>query len=628
MKDRKHSTSGYVRRTRRPALVYSLVALVVLMLILWRADRLIAARFGAFEPYQQMLWLYRILGLIIVAGLPTIAYLLVLRRGELVSMVDARTSELRAANQQLERQIADRLQTETALRESQQKLQAIFDHAFDGISIYEEIPSDRSHRLIDCNERYAEMAGRTREELLETSETGPFQRKVGPVRSREENLDIRRNKRPYRGTFSWIRPDGKENVVEYSATPIEMEDRPFTVGIDRDITERIKTEQALEAMSREWQTTFDAVTDGLCLLDAEQRVVRHNHAMEALFPAHRGRLTGMHCWELLQNSDRSITACPFESMRESLKRETMELPYEDRVLEISVDPILDDANQLTGAVHLIRDISKRKQTEELLRDYTEQLEDSVEARTKELRDAQDRLIRQERLAVLGELAGGVSHELRTPLGVITNAIYYLNLILHDPSDEVNEYLDMIDTEARNILRIASDLLDYARVRPNAPSPTDLLDLTLDAVNRHPTPESVSLQVDIPNDLPPVLVDRHQMGQVLDNLIANAYQAMPGGGHLTVTSARPGGRRRAELDGAGDDWVEIAVSDTGTGIPQENLERIFEPLFTTRAKGIGLGLAISRKLVEANGGTIRAESTEGTGSRFIVTLPAHRDGTPA
>ncbi len=166
MKDRKHSTSGRSRWTRQPALVYSLVALIVLMLILWQADRLLAARFGAFEPYQQMLWLYRILGLIIVAGLPAIAYLLVLRRGELVSMVEARTSELRAANQQLERQIADRLQTETALRESQQKLQAIFDHAFDGISIYEEIPSDRSHRLIDCNERYAEMAGRTREELL------------------------------------------------------------------------------------------------------------------------------------------------------------------------------------------------------------------------------------------------------------------------------------------------------------------------------------------------------------------------------------------------------------------------------------------------------------------------------
>ncbi len=126
----------------------------------------------------------------------------------------------------------------------------------------------------------------------QTSETGPFQRKVGPVLSREENLDIRRNKRPYRGTFSWIRPDGKENVVEYSATPIEMEDRPFTVGIDRDITERIKTEQALEAMSREWQTTFDAVTDGLCLLDAEQRVVRHNQCYGGVVPGAQGQTDG------------------------------------------------------------------------------------------------------------------------------------------------------------------------------------------------------------------------------------------------------------------------------------------------------------------------------------------------
>ncbi len=627
MKDRKRNFSERLKLTRRPALVYSLVALVVLVLVLWRADRLMATRFGALEQYRQMLWLYRILGSIIVAGVPVVAYLLVLRRGELMAMVDVRTAELRAANRQLERQIVERRQAETALRESQEKLRAIFDHAFDGISIYEEIPSGRVHRLIDCNERYAAMAGRTREELLAISETGSLQRKIGPVRSREENLDIRRNKRPYRGTFSWIRPDGEENVIEYSATPIEMEDRPFTVGIDRDVTERIKTEQALEAMSREWQSTFDAVTDGLCLLDAEQRIVRHNHAMDALFPAYRGRLIGMHCWELLHNSDHSITACPFERMKDSLKRETMELPYEDRVLEISVDPIRDSTGLLTGAVHLIRDITQRKQTEELLQNYTEQLEHIVEARTRELRDAQDRLIRQERLAVLGELAGSVGHELRTPLGVITNAVYYLHMILPDPDDEVNEYLNMIATEARNASRIIADLLDFARVRPNAPLPTRILDLTIAAVTRHPAPDSVSLHVDIPDDLPPVLVDSYQIGQVLDNLFMNAYQAMPEGGHLTVASTQLAGRRHAASDELcyDGDWLEVTVSDSGTGIPQENLERIFEPLFTTRAKGIGLGLAISRKLVEANGGTIRAESAVGTGSRFIVTLPACSDG---
>lgn len=134
-------------------------------------------------------------------------------------------------------------QRKKRLETSEEKLRMIFEHAFDGISIYEELPEIGSRRLIDCNERYAEMAGRSRAELLAIGRTAIFQKRVGRRFSRAENQILRNQHRQYRGLFSWVRPDGKENVIEYSAAPIDVNGRPLTIGIDRDITERILNQQ-------------------------------------------------------------------------------------------------------------------------------------------------------------------------------------------------------------------------------------------------------------------------------------------------------------------------------------------------------------------------------------------------
>ncbi len=140
--------------------------------------------------------------------------------------------------------ITERKQTEEALRRSEEMLRLIFEHAFDGISIYEELPNSQ-RRLVNCNEKYAEMAGISKQELLEMSNTGAFQKRLELPRSTGENLCLRQNLTAYRGVFSWLRPDGRENVIEYTATPIEVEGKPLTVGIDRDITARVQAEEAL-----------------------------------------------------------------------------------------------------------------------------------------------------------------------------------------------------------------------------------------------------------------------------------------------------------------------------------------------------------------------------------------------
>jgi signal transduction histidine kinase len=286
-------------------------------------------------------------------------------------------------------------------------------------------------------------------------------------------------------------------------------------------------------------------------------------------------------------------------------------------------------------IGITRDITERKIAEEALKNYSARLEAEVSARTQELRQAQEQVVRQERLAVLGQLAGSVGHELRNPLGVINTSIYYLKLVQPDADWKIKEHHTIIEKEVQNATKIIGDLLDYARVISSDRQTASVPALVRQTLDRFPVPAGVKLTLDLPDDLPDVFADPLQVQQVLGNLTVNACQAMAasvgrlspqtgsvtamaGGGELTISAHEVvpvAGRRREKK------MVAIFVKDTGTGITPENMKRLFEPLFSTRITGIGLGLAVSRKLVEANDGSIEVESEVGKGSTFKLFLPA-------
>jgi PAS domain S-box-containing protein len=270
--------------------------------------------------------------------------------------------------------------------------------------------------------------------------------------------------------------------------------------------------------------------------------------------------------------------------------------------------IIGKDGQVEFVEGLVLDITDRKQAAEALEEYSERLEEMVEKRTKDLKDAQEQLIRKEKLSLLGQLAGGVGHELRNPLGVISNAVYYLKTVLSDADENIKEYFETISSEVDRATKIVSDLLDFSRVKSIDREEIAITELISRALEKQPAPENIEIITRIPPDLSPVLVDPLQIEQVFDNLVTNACQAMPEGGKLTIEA-------KAE-----EDKTLISVADTGSGISQENMEKLFEPLFTTKARGIGLGLAISKILVEANGGSIEVKSEEGGGSTFTVILP--------
>ena len=259
---------------------------------------------------------------------------------------------------------------------------------------------------------------------------------------------------------------------------------------------------------------------------------------------------------------------------------------------------------------------KRQQAEEELKEYSERLEEMVEERTKELRDAQERLVRQERLAVLGQLAGSVAHELRNPLGGIRNAAYFLNMAIEEPAPEVKEALEIMEKEVGTSDRIITSLFDFTRPKPLNPLEININDIVNEALSRITMPENVEVVRKLDEALPTVLADADQLGQVFGNLIENAIQSM--------TLPRPagtaeGGQLVIRSKVASPEWIAVSFTDTGVGISEGNRSKVFEPLFTTKAKGIGLGLALSKLLVERHEGTIELESEEGKGTTFTVKL---------
>ncbi len=258
----------------------------------------------------------------------------------------------------------------------------------------------------------------------------------------------------------------------------------------------------------------------------------------------------------------------------------------------------------------IEDITERKRVEAELADAYAGLEDKIRERTKELREAQSRVIRSEKLAVVGQLASTVAHELRNPLGVIKNALYYLNMLeIGKDNSDIRENLEIIAVEITNSDKVIGDLLEFSRLKLPTLAPAEINLIIKETLDKVTAPANVKVVAELGEDLPRIQVDALQIQQVFYNLASNAIQAMEKGGALTVSSSV-----------APDGTIAIAFKDTGCGISKENLQKIFDPLFSTKSKGTGLGLSVVASLVESHGGKIEIESDANKGSVFTVKLP--------
>lgn len=219
----------------------------------------------------------------------------------------------------------------------------------------------------------------------------------------------------------------------------------------------------------------------------------------------------------------------------------------------------------------------------------------------------------ERLALLGQLAGGVAHEIRNPLGVIRNAAYYLNMMSDSLDTESRESITEILEEVDRANRIVGDLLDFARDPPQHAETFDIVEFVRRLITNRWTvaAEKVRFESDLTEQI--VVADSDQISRIIENLIVNAAQAAPNKSDADIVISISLSENRVHID----------VSDAGTGISPEVRLRIFEPLFTTKTKGIGLGLAVSQRYAERNGGTLELLENTGSETVFRLSLPSHQ-----
>ena len=255
------------------------------------------------------------------------------------------------------------------------------------------------------------------------------------------------------------------------------------------------------------------------------------------------------------------------------------------------------------------DMEGRDEIGKLARTFNDMAE-SLQRRDRELEGIQSRLLESERLSSMGEVAAAVAHEIRNSLGTIKNSIYFLRSRLEDPDGSVQRHFSIMEEEVTAADRIVGELLDFSRGPELQLADVSINDLIREvlAVLGPEKGSDVAVEEDLAQDLPRITADPAQLRHALYNVVQNAFQVMNDGGTLRVRSGRSNGE------------IRVSIKDTGPGIEDEDIERLFEPFFTRKARGIGLGLPIAKRVIENHGGRIRIESRAGVGTTVSIVLP--------
>ena len=375
--------------------------------------------------------------------------------------------------------------------------------------------------------------------------------------------------------------------------------------VARDITEHKKAEEAL----RKQASLINLSPDAIIVKKLDDTITFWSRGAQTLYGWTKEEAIGQKSRLLLKTKFPE----PYEEIINQLKRngrwsgEKIHTTKPGR--EITVDSRwlakFNEQGRLEEILETNVDTTERKKAEEKLEKYTLNLENLVEERTKQLKDA-------ERLATIGATAGMVGHDIRNPLQAITGDIYLAKKEIAPMSENEEkkelEYLEEIQKNIYYIDKIVVDLQNYAR--PLFPMAREiyLQKLINELIAKKGVPENVKVQVKVQKEVATVVSDSDILKPILGNLIINALQAMPKGGKLTIQTYKEA-----------NDLI-ITVEDTGVGIADEVKDKVFAPLFTTKAKGQGFGLAVVKRMTEALGGTVSFESQEGKGTTFTVRLP--------
>ncbi|GEM_PF-2148144 len=396
--------------------------------------------------------------------------------------------------------------------------------------------------------------------------------------------------------------DGTRKIISWSNISKEYPINGLAGwGVGIDITERKATEKAVENAKKQWEETFDAITDWVCLIDKNYRIIRSNKASQKYFGLPPQDIVGKRCYEIVHGINNPISGCPLKKAAKSRKREEFEFQTaNNRWWNVLVEPIESIQNNNKLTVHVVRDITDSKIREQ-------------------------KVLISRKAEAFKILAGGLAHDYNNLLMAIWGNI---SLLKDEVTDTMQQELIEESEKACELARsLTHKFLSLSKGAVLSKSECDIEEILNTAVRSSLKTRDIDLSFNYTPVLPKLELDLEQMLIVFQNIIVNAREAMPDGGKLDIRTAVASTRNDKQRD---IKFLEISFEDTGRGIPESDLLKLFDPYFTTKSmgaqKGVGLGLAAAQAIVNRHGGNIHISSAPGNGTTVIVSLPIEQSSS--
>ncbi len=514
------------------------------------------------------------------------------------------------------------------LKKSRGELRALFDDGVDAMFVLSV-----GENIADVNKSACDLLGRERNDIIGTNISNLIGHDAA-TDSEEYPLTEARQLVTEVINKTWTLKTGeKYPVIDVSLTTKDREEALCELELKRtdygvfavfhDITEKKHLEQDIINEKHRLDNIVTQIGAGISLMDRDMKVIWMNEVQSRWF-GDPNDVLGRKCYSAYWKKKVVCQGCPaketFEAGTINKALQTYTTPDgKQKWYNIISSPLKDRKGRITHVMDLVEDITEEKQAEEefkRLHKSVIQANICLEQSYKELKLKQRQLIRSEKLASMGQLAASVAHEIKNPLSSISLNIELLFDELKNYDDvtkkEAIKILETITKEVDRLTEVSEAYLKFARLPNLSLKERSINDILLELVRflrEEISRENIILTEHYEKGLPIVDIDENRMKQAFLNIFKNAFEAMPNGGKLSVSTGR-----------GHNGYVEVRISDTGVGISKEGFEKIFDPFYTTKNTGTGLGLTVSQQIIREHGGEIYCQSVPREGTTFIIQLP--------
>ncbi len=505
--------------------------------------------------------------------------------------------------------------TQAALAESEQNYREIFNASNESI-IVRDVTTGKA---VDVNQAMLEMFGYPYAEALQLT-LADLSSGEPPYTREQAHIYIEKAAAGEPQLFEWQAKckDGTLLWVEVALKRSTILGQDRILAVARNIEERMEAEQARRESEERFQQLIENAPDSMFMHAENGRILNVNQQACESLGYSRLELLGMSVAELELGVSIEKLQTYWQQMEvgKSISLVGEQIKKDGELLPVEVNLVKFESHGACFFLALARDITERRATEAELERYRGRLEELVRERTSQLEKAQDELVAKERLAVLGQLTATVSHELRNPLGTVKNAIYLLGKMKSEGDvNKMDKALELADRNVKRCDGIINELLDFTRRHENTTEEIDLGVWLQEIMAEQTLPEDIELKSNLAKGVV-VSVDSERLRRAFINVFTNGVQAFAG---------KDLSHKKLSIDlVTSADKVQIIVADNGSGIPADVMARIFEPMFSTKDFGVGLGMSIVKNIMEEHGGGVDLDSRPGEGTSATLWLPRRQE----